>query len=146
MAEQANADLQVQQEAAQRTENVRAETINRERERYGYERGDARRKEAAALIPGVRSDAFLGQQANMTNAWASGKPAQNVAFTPESFRPDPGQVPNLDAMAAQETARVLAHISPAAAAQMGRPMPTLPPLTDLESMLQPYGAGTGTPA
>ena len=72
--------------------------------------------------------------------------ANSVAFTPESFQPDPGQIPNLDPMAAQESARVLAYISPAAAAQLARPMPQLLPLTDLESMLQPYGMGAGAPA
>ena len=56
-------------------------------------------------------------------------------------QPDSSQIPNLDPMATQETARVLAYISPAAAAQLGRPMPQLLPLTDLESMLQPCGMG-----
>lgn len=136
-AESANAGLQFQNETAQRAEDQRVEGINRQRQTMGLEAGTAMREKAAALIPGVRSASFMDKYAQGINAFANpGGPAPQ--FTAQDFRPDPGQIPDLARMAEMESARVLAAISPAAAAKIGRPVPQLPTGPALNDFIPQY--------
>lgn len=143
LAEQAQAAARAQNEALQRTENQRAEGINRQREQYGYEAGEKARTTAAGLIPGVRSAAFLDKYAQSINAFSGNSAAPT--WSAEDFRPDASQIPDLDAIAAQETARALAHISPAAAARVGAPIPDLSTMPDLNSFLPAFRLPAAAP-
>ena len=137
------------QEAAQRAENERADTINRQREQYAFESGQALRADAANRVQDLRSPAFLGNMAQLTNNWLSGNfSGGGVNFTPQSFQLQPSQIPNLDAIASQQTAQALAHISPAAAAKVGGPLPGVEPLPDINQYLpqfQPPGPAASGP-
>ncbi|HXI17799.1 MAG TPA: hypothetical protein VNM48_15670, partial [Chloroflexota bacterium] len=133
-AEVARAAAQRAQDALQRTEDVRVEGINREREQYGFEFGEKQRTAVASLIPQVRSNAYQEKFAQSINGF-NNRNAPPVQFTAADFRPDPGQVPNMDALAADETARALAHISPAAAARIGQPIPEMAAIPDLNAVL-----------
>jgi len=128
-------------DAAQRTEDQRVEGINRKREEGAYTAGQTERQAVASLIPNVRSQAFLDSMAQQANAWSSAGPRERpaaVQFDPASFRPDASQIPDLSAVASQAAARHLASISPAAAAQVGRPLPQLPASVDLNAILGAY--------
>ncbi|HXI16588.1 MAG TPA: M23 family metallopeptidase [Chloroflexota bacterium] len=133
-AEVARAAAQRAQDALQRTEDQRAEGINRQREQYGFEFGEKQRATVASLIPQVRSNAYQEKFAQSINGF-NNRNAAPVQFTAADFRPDPGQVPNTDALASDETARALAHISPAAAARIGQPIPEMAAIPDLNAVL-----------
>lgn len=141
-AEEANAQLQAQNEAAQRAEDQRVETANREREKFAYDEGQKLVGAAAAVIPNIRSAAFLQNMAQAANAFQGKGPAPT--WDASTFQPDAGQIPGMDQMAQLGAARALAHISPTAARVVGRPLPALysMPEQDITAMIPAYGAGS----
>lgn len=142
-AERAQFADQTAMDTAQRQENNRAEAINREREQYAYQEGQKQVDAIRPLLPQVRSAGFLSDMAANINNIGQFKPVQ---FNPESFNPAgyTAQMPNLQQMAEQASQRVLGAISPAVAAQVGRPLPALPQGPDLQQLLnglRPPGIG-----
>lgn len=160
LAQERQRQEQIAFDTAQRQEQQRVEGLNRERERYGYEAGQAARTQMEALLPQVRTPQFLQQyganiasmqaRAHAPSAEAAAALPQGPGFTADTFNPANFQavMPNLDQIARERTAQALAAISPAAAATINRPAPRMPSPLDVAGLLGrvPYaGALTGTP-
>jgi hypothetical protein len=135
------------QETAQREENWRAYQANQAREQLGLQAGQQARQQLIGLAPQIRTPQFLAQygQAVANLSQRAGAPNAEAAlalpagqritadtFNPANFK---GAIPDLEAYARQASDRALAAISPAVAAQVGRPLPQLPSLPELPNLL-----------
>jgi hypothetical protein len=120
----------MEMEAAQHQENIRAETANRERERFALAAGEQERARWRQLAPMARSTQFVNEYASNVERMAKGQPVQFSAAAIAA----PPVLPDLDQMAREGAARALAAISPTAARQIGKPIPRLPSVS-LEELL-----------